>query len=287
MYLDYWQLETKPFEATADRSAFYPCEAHQGALLKLRYGIENHRGALLLAGPSGSGKTMITNMLRQDLPEGFQPFIHLVFPQMSPRDLLAYVATEIGAPQLGTDSPDVVDPQSRDAAPRDSIDQCVRRIQSFLIENTQRNQHAVVAIDEAHLLEDCGSLETLRLLLNFELAGRPGLTLLLIGQPDLLSAVGRLPDFEQRIGVKTLLRALTPDESACYIQHRLQTAGATRDIFTPDAQEAIHYHAHGIPRQIDRLCDLALVVGFADGLPEIAAEQIEAVNHELISVAPE
>jgi general secretion pathway protein A len=58
MYLDYWQLAKKPFEPGSDRGVFYPCEAHEAALLKLRYAVENRRGAALLAGPAGAGKTM-------------------------------------------------------------------------------------------------------------------------------------------------------------------------------------------------------------------------------------
>lgn len=273
MYLDYWQLETRPFEPATDRAAFYPCEAHQGAMLKLRYGIENQRGLALLAGPAGCGKTLLVNLLRQELPEENRPFVHLVFPQMSTRDLLAYLADELGAPP--------VEPA------RGTIDESVRRLETTLGENARQGRHALVAVDEAHLLEDTGALETLRLLVNFEHEGRPTLTLLLVGQPALLAAVARLPGLDERIGVKTLLRPFTPDETASYLQHRLQAAGASRDLFSIEAVEAIHYLSHGLPRQINRLADLALVVGYAEELPQIDAAQIDAVSAELLSVAPE
>ena len=58
MYETYWRLTQKPFENAADPRFYYPAESHQAALLKLRYAIENRRGAALLAGPSGSGKTL-------------------------------------------------------------------------------------------------------------------------------------------------------------------------------------------------------------------------------------
>jgi len=272
MYLDYWQLETKPFEPGSDRSTFYPCESHEGALHKLRYGVESRSGALLLAGPAGTGKTMLLDRLVQELDDSYQPLVHLVFPQMSSRDLLVYLAEQLGAPPA--------DP------PRHTIEESVRRLEFFLTQNSEQNRHALVVIDEAHLLEDCGALETLRLLLNFEQAGRPSLTLLLVGQMGLVSAVGRLPSLEERIGVKTLLRSLTAEESSAYVEHRMQAAGATREIFSPDALEAIHYLAHGIPRQINRLGDLALLVGFADRLPQLTAGQIESVSEELVAIVP-
>lgn len=273
MYLDYWQLTTKPFEPCATRATFFPCESHDGALLKLRYAIENRRGAVLLAGPSGVGKTLLVQLLREELGDEFRHQVHLVFPQMSSRDLLVYLAEQLGAPPA--------DP------PRHTIEESIRRLQFFFEQIAHEGQHAVVVIDEAHLLEDCGSLETLRLLLNFEVAGQPALTLLFVGQVGLISAVSRLPSLEERIAVKSLLRAFTMEETAAYVRHRLEGAGATRDIFTAAALEALHYLTRGIPRQINRLGDLALLVGFADRLPHLDAEQIEAVSEELVAVAPE
>ena len=58
MYETYWRLKQKPFENAADPRFYYPGESHQAALLRLRYAVENRRGAALLAGPSGSGKTL-------------------------------------------------------------------------------------------------------------------------------------------------------------------------------------------------------------------------------------
>jgi general secretion pathway protein A len=271
MYLDYWQLKSQPFEPIADRAALYPCDAHEGALVKLRYAIENQRGAALLAGPAGSGKTMLTHLLEAQLDARFAPFVRLVFPQMSSRDLLVYLAEELGAPPA--------DP------PRHTVEESVRRLEFYLAENARLERHAVIVVDEAHLLEDCGSLETLRLLLNFEVDAKPTLSLLLVGQMGLVSAVGRLPSLAERVAVSTLLRALSAEETAAYVRHRLMAAGVTRDLFTPDALEALHYLGHGIPRQINRLADLALLVGYADRLHELTAEQIEAVSEELVAIS--
>jgi general secretion pathway protein A len=273
MYLDYWQLAAKPFEPTADRTEFFSCEAHEGALLKLRYAIENRRGAVLLAGQAGVGKTLLVQLLRAELADTFAPQVHLVFPQMTSRELLVYLAEQLGAPPTET--------------PRHTVEESVRRLEFVLNHNAHQQRHAVIVIDEAHLLEDCGALETLRLLLNFEVAGQPTFTLLLVGQMGLISAVSRLPSLEERVAVKALLRPFTEHETVSYVNFRLDAAGATRDIFTPDAIEALHYLSHGIARQINRLGDLSLLVGFADRLPQLTARQIESVSEELVTLAAE
>lgn len=272
MYETYWQLDRRPFENSSDPRFYYPGESHQGAMLKLRYAVENRRAAALLSGPSGSGKTLLIGQLRRHLAKQFSPLVHLVFPQMPAELLLAYLADELAVP--GESQPE-------------NIEHTVRRIHTFLSQNAAQNQHALVAIDEAHLLDNTRTWEALRLLMNFEADGQPALTLLLVGQPALLAQMDRMPALEERLGVKCLLRPFTVDETAAYVNFRLQAAGSKRQIFQPDAMETLHVLTHGLARQINRLCDLALLVGFAEECRTISAEQLEAVAEELVAVTPE
>ena len=140
MYETYWQLKQKPFENAADPRFYYPGESHQAALLKLRYAIENRRGGALLAGPSGVGKTLLTTMLPGILGEAFTPLVHLVFPQMSTAELLAYLADELGRRRIR--------PPGRPACRRASGGSS-----SSWPPTAEQGRHAVLVIDEAHLLD--------------------------------------------------------------------------------------------------------------------------------------
>jgi general secretion pathway protein A len=271
MYESYWGLNCRPFDSGLD-DFYYPCEAHQGALLKLRYTIENRRGAALLAGPAGVGKTLLVGALERQLPESFAPFVHLVFPQMPGPQLLIWLAEEMGAGNLGGNA---------------TVEASVRALSRAFAQNCERGRHAVVAIDEAHLLSEANTLETVRLLLNFEHQGAPALTLLLVGQPSLLPALDRMPGLEERMAVKCLLRPLNLEETVSYVNHRLKSAGAERTIFENEALEAIFYLTRGLPRRINRLCDLALLIGFAEEQATLGATQIESVSQELVTVSPE
>jgi general secretion pathway protein A len=273
MYEQYWQFDRRPFESNLEERFYYPSETHQGAILKLRYAVENGADAALLAGPSGSGKSLLVHTLRRQLSGDFAPFVHVVFPQMNTVELLTYLADELGATREGLEGR--------------TVDQAVRRIQRTLAENTTAGRHAVLVVDEAHLLADTPTLESLRLLLNFDLAARSGLTLLLVGQPTLLPALSRIPQLDDRLGVKTLIRPFTLEETTAYVQHRLNAAGATREIFDLDALETVHNLTHGVARRINRLCDLALLIGYAEQLDRIAAAHVESVSDELVTVAPE
>lgn len=268
MYTRYWNLNSRPFDSCAAPRFYYPSETHQATLLKLRYAVENRCGAALMAGASGLGKTLLVQSLFDELPDQYSPLVHLKFPQMPPSRLLAFLADELSGET------------SMDAA----TDYNLRRIDDALAKNADGGAHAFVVIDEAHLLPDAGTLETVRLLLNFE----PTWTLLLVAQPGLLPALERMPQLEERFGVKCLLRRLTVDESISYINHRMIAAGAPDidAIFEPSAPEMIHQLSDGVPRRINRLCDLSLLIGFAEEQPRITAKQVDAVAEELAGAAP-
>ncbi|MEE8452489.1 MAG: AAA family ATPase [Thermoguttaceae bacterium] len=273
MYESYWQLSRKPFDNATDPDFYFPGESHQAALLKLRYAIENRRGGALLAGTEGTGKTLVAGMLREVLDETFQPFIHLVFPQMSTAELLAYLADELD----GSSS------KKYDAGVRHSVS----RIERFLGDNTHQGRHAVVVVDEAQLLDNSHTFEAIRLLMNFQWSGQPGLTLLLVGHTSLLPTLQRMPQLEERLAVKCLLRPLSQQETADYATHRLKVAGAVRPIFDPEAMVTLHTLTHGIARRINRLCDLALLIGFAEEQKTIGSAHLEAVCQELVAIVPE
>jgi general secretion pathway protein A len=172
------------------------------------------------------------------------------------------------------------------AEPPSSISESIQRLQSFLIANKAEGKHAVIAIDEAHCIEDQQTLEALRMLTNFQTDGQPNITMLMVGQPQLLAMLERNP-LGERVDVRTLLRPFNNEETASYVNHRLQTAGAERAIFEDAAIDMVYELSNGVPRKINRLCDLALLIGFADEKPSISGFDIEAVSEEMVAIAPE
>jgi general secretion pathway protein A len=272
VYLDYWQLDAKPFEPSCEAPFLFAGDAHKSARHKLQYAIESRRAAGLIAGPAGVGKTLLVETLSRELDDRCQPLVRVVFPQMTERDLLVYLAEHLGAPQA--------DP------PRHTIEESLRRLEYVLRENVRAGRHAVIVVDEAQLLEDSGLVEPLRLLLNLTIDRRAPFTLLLVGQPTLLPMVARHGSLDERLDIKVFLPAFTMDETAAYVEHRLAAAGASRAIFSDDALTTVQQLTGGVPRRINRLCDLALVVGFANGAHAIDDADLRAVHDELVAVAP-
>jgi general secretion pathway protein A len=272
MYERFWQLNHNPFDDDADLRGYFGSETHQATLLKLRYLIENGKGTGLLVGGTGFGKTYLIDVLTRQLAETHGPFIHLVFPQMSPVELLGYLAVELGADANAVGSE------------TGGLDRTVRTIDQLLRKYSEQNRHPVIVVDEAHLIEDFQVFQALRLLLNFQQPQKCRFSLIFVGQRELLNTVRRLGQLEERLSVKCLLRPLSAEETSAYVSCRLEAAGAPRPIFEPDAMRPLFELSGGVPRRINRLCDLALLVGFADESASISADQVEAVAEELTAV---
>lgn len=271
MYTDYWQLNSSPFENNVDTRFYFESESHHASVLKLRYMIENDKGAGLLVGGTGLGKTFVLNVLSESLDGAFGPFVHLVFPQMSAGELLSYLAAELNVREESL---------RRDVS---GLDRTIRAIQQQISQYNAQGRHPVLLIDEAHMIEDQTTFQALRLLMNFQPIGLK-FSLIFSGQNELLSRIRRIPQLEERLGVKCILRPMSYEETLGYVTHRIRMAGVSRPLFSPDALESLFELSGGIPRQVNRLCDLALLVGLADNSNQVSGDQIEAVSEELTAL---
>ena len=90
-----------------------------------------------------------------------------------------------------------------------------------------------------------------------------------------------MPQLSDRLSLVSQLPPLSQSETADYVSGRLAAAGCTRTPFAPDALATLHALSGGTPRAIGRLCDLALLVGYADGLDTIRGDHIHDVALEL------
>ena len=267
MYESHWKLNHRPFDDCAVTSFYSPCQPHQSALLKLRYLLDQRKGVGTIVGDHGLGKTLLTHVLEEEAREdGIGPFVRLVIPQLSASETLAYLAQRLGA--------DVKDCASESLV--------LRKLETLLAESQQDEQHVVFLIDDAHLL-NMDHLQALRLLLNLRESGVADFSLLLAGRTDLLARLKRINPLDQRVAVRASLRPLEKSEVHEYLDHRMQVAGGQSGTFSHEAAQAVWELSGGIPRRINQIADLALLVGFVDELTHIGAIEVTAAADELFS----
>ena len=268
MYERHWQLNRAPFDHDRRPDAFFSGHLHGEAIVKLKYLIEHGKGAAALIGASGTGKTHVLEMVRHQSSQ-HGPVVHVVYPQLSSRELVAFITESLGESNR----------ESGESVP--GLDVLLRSFETRLRELTSAGRAPTIILDDAHLIEDRRVFQTLHQLLNFQQPGRSNFSLILAGQPELAGTLHSTGQLADRIAFQCLLHSLTESESADYIRHRLSVAGRTEPIFDDSAIAAIFELSSGVPRRINRLCDFALLVGYASRMNSISADQIEGVHAEI------
>jgi hypothetical protein len=119
------------------------------------------------------------------------------------------------------------------------------------------------------------------LLSNFESDTAKQLQIVLTGQPELREVLNNpdLRQLKQRIALRCEIKPLpTIEETERYIISRLLVAGAERThVFSAAAIDFIYRCSDGIPRNVNNLCDNALLAGYAAGETTISRELVEEV----------
>ena len=68
MYLDFYNLDEKPFTLTANPQYLYYSFHHKEALAQMIYAVTQETGFMALIGEVRTGKTMLINTLINSLP---------------------------------------------------------------------------------------------------------------------------------------------------------------------------------------------------------------------------
>ena len=261
MYEAHFGLTDRPFGETVDAGSYLALASRESALRRLRYGLEHGPGPAIAFGPSGTGKTLLARALARAMGG---PTVHLAFPAMSAAELLAYLADELAAPS--------------DPAP--GLAGSVRRVRQALARAATAGTRPLLVVDEAHLIDDPATFEALRLLLNFASAGPPDLALLLVGEAEVFLRLP--PALADRLTARCLIGPLSEAESSAYVLGRLAAAGAESALFGPEVLASLHRIAEGLPRRLNRLADLALLVAYARDLPRPDLDAVASAARELV-----
>lgn len=270
MYLEYWQLSAKPFPYRMPATDCFPVASQQSGLLRLQYCIENSAGCALLLGESGLGKTTVTQQLKASSLQ-LRPFCCLAFPGLSAVEQLRMICGQLSdAPYAGS-------------GPADAL---LLDISHNLRRAAGQGNHPVLCFDDAQLLSPDVMTDVILPLLNLrDLDESTDFSVVLAGQPGLLPQLSRHPQLRERIAVTARLSGLAESETADYVANRLTACGGSAGIFEPEAVQRLQEISQGNPRRINRLCDMALLVGCAEQRGTIAAAQIDAVGTELLKAA--
>ena len=261
MYAEFYGLKELPFALTPDPRFIYFTPSHTEVMANLHYGIESGKGLVVVTGEVGTGKTTILRWMMHRLDRTV--LVAYIFnPRLSVSEFYQHVATLLDVQKWETKS-DLLLTLGRSLESRHS-----------------RGLRTVLIVDEAQGLSS-HVLEEIRLLSNYESDTAKQLQIVLTGQPELREVLNNpdLRQLKQRIALRCVIKPLpNVEETDRYIASRLLVAGAERtDIFSPAAIDYIFRCSEGIPRNINNLCDNAMLAGYAAGETTISRTIIEEI----------
>lgn len=239
-------LLKEPFSTSPDPAFFYQSTHHRAALANILIELRLKRGLNVVLGDIGTGKTTLGRKLIQMMKEREGFLFHIILNPFYPTEELFFDALcrRLGI-QLQSAAPTIVDYSEA--------------LERFLFQKAvEEKQTVTLIIDEAHKLTP-SSLEALRILLNYETNDTKLLQLILLGQIELLPLIESMPNLNDRVSLRCMIKPISLVETEEMIEFRLNEAGyADGTLFTKEAVAEIYRITGGYPRRISLLCHKAL-----------------------------
>jgi general secretion pathway protein A len=239
-------LEREPFSTSPDPDFFYLSKEHETALTNIIIELRLKRGLSIILGDVGTGKTTLSRKLIQELKRRNDVLFAIILDPSFENEYLFFTSVARSFEIAYSPNATIID--LREA------------IERFLFQKgVTENLTVVLIIDEAQKLSDT-SLESLRVLLNYETNEFKLLQLVLLGQLELHSKIINIPNFFDRISFKYTLNPLVLDEVRELINFRVRHAGyqPQMPLFSEEAVREVYEYTRGYPRKITMMCHKAL-----------------------------
>lgn len=253
MYESYFRLAENPFTITPDPRFFHLAPNHAESVAKCEYAIRNKSGLAVVYGDVGTGKTTILNEIRRRFEGGEFTIAVLSNPnQTSDTALLKAILEEFGQ------------------KPRRSKQAALDQLQEFLAKEVVEGRTPLLLVDEAQDLRnsmrsDRDMLGMLKTLTNFVIDRVRLIQIILFGQLELIPLLKSRRELMSRVAQFGVLSPLVKDEAIAMMEHRWKTAGGTLPLpFVDEALDLIYQAAKGLPRDIIKVSNSALIHAYAN-----------------------
>ncbi|MCG6865617.1 MAG: AAA family ATPase [Thiogranum sp.] len=246
MYEQFYGFSSAPFAHQPAAGGYDFCEHQRQILDSLETRFRQGRCVCLLQGVAGVGKSTLVEALTEALGDSVAVSVVDAAQATAGVPLAARWLNDAGV-----------------ACTADTEAAIIKYLAAYRRTLSEAGRRALLVVDNADRLTagDCRMLDAL-----VEGDAEPSVQLLLVtAQSD------RVPGSEepacaalaQRIVEHYTLLPLSPMETDDYIRQRLVQADGSPELFTPTASAAVFRYSQGLPRLVNRVCDLALVYGFS------------------------
>ncbi|HKE92991.1 MAG TPA: AAA family ATPase [Povalibacter sp.] len=255
-----------PFADCTDDAFFFPSDQHLRALEFMGHLLWTRSRLGVVTANHGCGKSLLTSRLLRDLDERVV-VASINREELGPREFLLEVLRQYG---FALDERDKTDRR--------------RMLERFLNHQASTGRLCLLVVENAQQMHP-SVLEELRCMAALEAEGARVLKVLLLGQPT-LNRVLESPRMVELVSgevTRFSLNALSEDQTAAYVAHRLRAAGAESpdDLMPHTLMPRIYACTGGVPLKINRLCERALTKAAKADAPAVTSEALDAALNEL------
>jgi len=244
MFEEFYSLANTPFTKDIPVESLYRSHVVEEVMSRLEFVADRQQFALVVGG-CGAGKTTIIRKFQASLDPDKYKVLYVSDSQMTPRNFYKILLEQLG----------VAAHYYRSDAKR----QLHKEIELL---KSARHIKPVVVTDESHLFRR-DMLEEIRFTLNCQYDSVSPMSLILVGQLELVDTLKRQPyqAIRQRVDIKCEIPNYDRAQVSQYIACHLAYAGAMSDIFSEGAIDAIYNYSAGSARMINKACTACLNFG--------------------------
>ncbi|MDB5391267.1 MAG: hypothetical protein JWM11_6913 [Planctomycetaceae bacterium] len=256
-----WGLQDAQFNMAQGDAAYFESPAHDEALSRLIFIIEQQRRCGVLFGPPGAGKSMLLAQLVRIVRRSQRELAVVDAHGRSESELLWELCGELGVSPAYTDSPFIM----------------WRRLLDHLLASRGFEFPAVLVIDHADQGgEDCASLIPRLMHLTRQ---NQGITIIFAMRARHLSELP--PDIRESTDIRVELGWLDRRQSGRFVRSLYDSVGDAAPQFEDAAVDKLHVLSQGSPRLLGQLCELSLLASISDDKGSVTTDMVELAADDL------
>jgi general secretion pathway protein A len=263
VYRRHWSLTRLPFQKSQQVDWVFESQGFEEAKSRLSFLVDHQRRAGLVRGPAGTGKTLLFHLVANEARRAGQCVVQVDALGIDHHEFVIRLCEEL---RLALD-------------PLATLVQCWSALRARLQSLERVGTPALILIDHLDQAEYGVSLAIQRLVNLMHETYAP-VTIAFATRDSFTGAMAILLS-----EVTDLLIELAPWsslETGQFVTQALQQSGSNQPVFTVDAIEEIQRLTRGIPAEVIRLADMAMIASLGAEADRVTAEIVAGAATELL-----
>lgn len=262
MFRAYYNMDFNPFSNEIETKYNFISNDFTQASARLDI-LRQHRGIGILTGEPGCGKSFCLRHFAHSLSKSLYKIIYIPITTLTVKEFYMALCDGLGI------------------APAYKKVVMFKQIQEAIFSYSSKNITPVILVDEVQFLSN-SILDDFRLILNFDMDSKNPCIVIFCGQPKLVLQLERQVHeaLRQRIAINYTFCGLSRSETKEYILSRFKLCGRGEAPVDEGSYEFIFATTSGVPRKINKLMTMALLLGFKEKQPLLTPDIFLKANDE-------